>query len=139
MRKYSWLWVFPALILAAALTYSDLGFAQLQGAGNPTKSNPTQLAMLSTMPIKLDQVKKEDIDKQILRAAIIAELDAITLYEQLANMTGNEKLKTVLLDVAKEEKTHVGEFQALLKSLDSEYTKELEHGEKEIMQLLKKP
>jgi rubrerythrin len=29
-------------------------------------------------------VKKEDLDKEILRAGIIAELDAINLYEQMA-------------------------------------------------------
>jgi rubrerythrin len=138
MRKCTWPWALSALILAAVLTWTDLGFTQLQGAENLKKPNPSQLAMLSTMPIKLDKVKKDDLDKQILRAALIAELDAITLYEQLASMTDNEKLKTVLLDVAKEEKTHVGEFQALLKRLDPEYTKELEHGEKEIGELLGK-
>ncbi len=41
---------------------------------------------------------------------IIAELDAINLYEQMANMTENEKIKKILLDIAKEEKTHVGEI-----------------------------
>jgi rubrerythrin len=94
------------------------GVYPASGSRKSQKPNPSQLAMLSTMPIKLDKVKKDDLDKQILRAALIAELDAITLYEQLASMTDNEKLKTVLLDVAKEEKTHVGEFQALLKRLD---------------------
>jgi rubrerythrin len=38
----------------------------------------------------------------------------------------------VLLDVAKEEKTHVGEFQALLLLLDPEQTEELEAGRKEV-------
>jgi hypothetical protein len=38
----------------------------------------------------------------------------VNLYEQLANMTDNANLKAILLDVAKEEKTHAGEFQALL-------------------------
>jgi len=91
--------------------------------------------MLSQLPIKLDKVKKEDLDKEILRAGMIAELDAISFYEQMANLTENEKIKKVLLDIAKEEKTHTGEFQALLREIDPEYTKELENGEKEVKEL----
>jgi rubrerythrin len=49
-----------------------------------------------------------------LRSGIIAELDAINLYEQMAALASKESLRKVLLDIAKEEKTHVGEFQALL-------------------------
>ncbi len=70
--------------------------------------------MLSKIPIDLEKVNKEALDMEILRSAIIAELDAINLYEQMAAMTEDGKLKEILLEVAKEEKTHVGEFQALL-------------------------
>ena len=69
---------------------------------------------------------------------MIAELDAVSLYEQLAAMTNSKDLKTILLDVAKEEKTHVGEFQALLLKLDKEQMKELEEGKKEVEEELKK-
>jgi len=41
--------------------------------------------MLSQLPIDLSKVEKRDIDKEILRAGIIAELDAINLYEQMAH------------------------------------------------------
>lgn len=88
--------------------------------------------MLSQIPIDLKNVKKEDIDKEILRAAVIAELDAINLYEQMASLTDNSDMKKILLDVAKEEKTHVGEFQALLLKRDREQVKELEEGRKEV-------
>lgn len=88
--------------------------------------------MLSKMPIDLEKLKKGSGDKEILRAAMIAELDAINLYEQLAEFTDNEDLKKILLDVAKEEKTHVGEFQHLLLKHDQEQTKELEAGKKEV-------
>jgi len=37
-----------------------------------------------------------------------AELDAINLYEQMAAMVKGKYLKKILLDIAKEEKTHVG-------------------------------
>ncbi len=84
---------------------------------------------------KLETLKKEDKDKEILRVGLIAELDAINLYEQLASFTDNEKIKKVLLDIAKEEKTHVGEFLEMLLKLDEEQKKELENGKKEVEEL----
>lgn len=88
--------------------------------------------MLSTIPTDLGKVKKEELDKEILRVGMIAELDAVSLYEQLAAVTSSGKIKKVLLDIAKEEKTHVGEFQALLLELDKEQLKELAAGKKEV-------
>jgi len=79
--------------------------------------------MLSKIPINLDKIKPEDLDKEILRAALIAELDAINLYEEMAALAKNKDIKTVLLDVAKEEKEHVGEFQTLLLMFDKEQVK----------------
>ena len=95
--------------------------------------------MLSQLPIDLTKVSQDNLDKEILRAAIIAELDAVSLYEQLASMTKNDKLKTILLDIAKEEKTHVGEFQTMLLRLDSQQKEELAHGEEEVEELIGKP
>lgn len=91
--------------------------------------------MLSKIPIELAKIKKENVDKEILRAAVIAELDAINLYEQMAALAVDENIKRILLDVAKEEKTHVGEFQALLLRHDKEQEKELEEGKKEVDEL----
>ena len=91
--------------------------------------------MLSQIPISLEKVKKEDLDKEILRVGMIAELDAVNLYEQLAAMTENDNIKKILLDIAKEEKTHAGEFQALLLKEDKEQEKELEEGKKEVEEL----
>jgi len=88
--------------------------------------------MLSRIPFALDKLGKEDIDKELLRAAIIAELDAINLYEQMAGLAKNKHLRTILLDVAKEEKTHIGEFQTLLLRVDHEQVEELEHGRQEV-------
>jgi rubrerythrin len=95
--------------------------------------------MMSQIPISLSKVKQADVDKEILRAAIIAELDAISMYEQLANMTDNAHIRMVLLDVAKEEKTHVGEFQEMLLRLDSQQKEELAHGSEEVEELVGKP
>ena len=90
---------------------------------------------MSDIPKNLEKVSKENLDKEILRVGIIAELDAINLYEQMAAMTDREDIKKILLDIAKEEKTHVGEFQALLLKLDQEQTEELEAGRKEVEEL----
>ncbi|MCX8016175.1 MAG: rubrerythrin [Patescibacteria group bacterium] len=92
--------------------------------------------MLSQIPINLEKIKKEDVDKEILRVGMIAELDAINLYEQLAAITENEDIKKVLLDIAKEEKTHVGEFQTLLFEQDLEQKEELEKGKEEVEELI---
>jgi len=92
--------------------------------------------MMSKIPIMLEKIDGKNIDKEILRAAIIAELDAINLYEQMASLTNDENLKAILLDIAKEEKTHVGEFQTLLLKLDAEQVEELKKGEEEVNEIL---
>lgn len=95
--------------------------------------------MLSQMPIRIEKVEKRLIDREILRVAIIAELDAINLYEQLAAATENKNIREVLMDVAKEEKTHFGEFQALLLKEDAAQVEELEKGKEEIKEILEIP
>jgi len=91
--------------------------------------------MLSKIPIKLDEISDENIDLEILRMGIIAELDAINLYEQMDAKAKNKYLKKILLDIAREEKTHVGEFLALLLKLDKEQVEELEKGKEEVDEL----
>jgi rubrerythrin len=88
--------------------------------------------MLSKIPIILENVKKDDMDREILRTGIIAELDAINLYEQMAAVARNNDIKKILLDIVKEEKTHVGEFLTLLQRTDPEQEAELEEGRKEV-------
>ena len=94
--------------------------------------------MLASNPIDLEKLDPEQIDREILRLGMIAELDAVNLYEQLAAKTENKNIKKMLLDIAKEEKTHVGEFQALLLNLDPEQVKELEKGKEEVEEELGK-
>ena len=94
--------------------------------------------MLSQVPIILEKINPKNIDLEILRAAIIGELDAINQYEQMAGMTKNEDLRAVLMEVAKEEKTHVGEFQTMLLRLDPDQAKELKNGKKEVDEMLEK-
>ncbi len=91
--------------------------------------------MLSQIPVDFAKVKKENLNKEILRAAIIAELDAINLYEQMAALTDDTDIKKVLLDIAREEKTHVGEFETMLLRFDTQQVQENEHAKKEIKEL----
>lgn len=93
------------------------------------------MGMMSDIPKKLEKVAKQDVDKEILRVGMIAELDAVSLYEQLAAETENGHIKKVLMDIAKEEKTHVGEFEALLLERDKEQAQELDAGKKEVDEL----
>jgi len=53
-------------------------------------------------------------------------------HEQLAAKAENPDIKKVILDIAKEEKTHVGEFHALLLKFDRQQVAELEAGKKEV-------
>lgn len=92
--------------------------------------------MLSKIPIALENIDASDVDKEILRAGIIAEYDAINLYEQMASLAKNKDIKKVMLDVAKEEKEHVGEFQTLLLRLDKQQVEEMEEGRKEVEELV---
>lgn len=91
--------------------------------------------MMGQIPINLQKVSKEELDREILRVGLIAELDAINLYEQMAALTDDKHLKTILLDIAKEEKTHVGEFQALLLEKDRQQEEELAEGKEEVEEL----
>ncbi|MEM1746408.1 MAG: ferritin family protein [Candidatus Nezhaarchaeales archaeon] len=73
---------------------------------------------------------------EALRIAIIAELDAVNLYLQFARACSDEKVKRVFESIAKEEKTHVGEFLALLRRLDTEQELQLKAGEKEVEEMV---
>lgn len=95
------------------------------------------ITMLSKHPLDLPidrKFSKEEV-AEALRLSIIAELDAINLYLQLARSVGDERIRRVFEDIAKEEKTHAGEFLALLKSLDPEQVEELRRGAEEVKEL----
>ena len=93
--------------------------------------------MLSKHPLDLPvgrKLSKEEII-EALRLAIIAELDAINMYLQLARAIDMENVRKVFEEVAREEKTHVGEFLTVLTSLDPEQAEELKKGAEEVREL----
>lgn len=71
-------------------------------------------------------------DDELLRMAIVAEQDAIVLYQLMARRVKNKKVKEVLLDVAREEKVHIGEFKGLLELLDKGEIPSEKEGKREI-------
>ncbi len=94
--------------------------------------------MLSQIPINLSKTSTGAVDNEILRTGMIAELDAVNLYEQMAAVATNPNIKKVLLDIAGEEKTHMAEFEAVLLSLDKEQKSQMSKGEEEVNKLIKK-
>jgi rubrerythrin len=73
-----------------------------------------------------------------LRLSLSAEEEAIHLYEALADATDNQLAKTVLQDIANEEKVHAGEFQKLLNILLEDEEKRLAEGAEEVNELAEK-
>jgi rubrerythrin len=90
--------------------------------------------MLAKYPFDLPKDRpfsKKEI-AQALRWAIEAELDAISFYEQLAELIEDERIKHIFYDVANEEKEHVGEFLAALLEVDPELLRYMREGFDEV-------
>jgi len=67
-----------------------------------------------------------------LRDAITGEFNAIQQYEEIAQFySENEDVRKTLIDIANEERVHVGELQALYGKVFPENQKFVEEGEKE--------
>lgn len=71
-----------------------------------------------------------------IRYSIAAEYEAIQLYEQLAESTDNGLAKKVLLDIAREEVVHAGEFLRLLKELQPDEQDNYEEGAEEVGEMI---
>ncbi|MHA1623144.1 MAG: ferritin family protein [Candidatus Heimdallarchaeaceae archaeon] len=74
-------------------------------------------------------------DMQMLRLAAIAEFDAANLYEMMADLASIPKLRELLLEIANEEKVHIGEFEFALEHIDPEHEHFQEEGEDEAEEL----
>ncbi len=71
-----------------------------------------------------------------LRLAIIAEVDAITLYRQIAEASTDKVIAEVFREVADEEKEHLGEFMYLLRRCDENLDEMMKQGEEEVKEHL---
>ena len=68
---------------------------------------------------------------QALRDMVVAEYDAVQLYERFAMMITDEATKSTILDITEEEKVHIGEFVRLIEALSPEEIKSYLEGEDE--------
>lgn len=78
-------------------------------------------------------------DQELIRAirfSIAAEYEAIQLYMQLAESTDNQLAKTVLVDIANEEREHAGEFLRLLRELDPDEEQYYQNGYEEVEEMI---
>lgn len=72
-----------------------------------------------------------------IRYSIADEYEAIQAYMQLHDSIDDELTKKVLLDIANEEKEHVGEFLRLLRHLNPEEFEHYKEGEKEVEEMIR--
>jgi rubrerythrin len=71
-----------------------------------------------------------------IRLNIAAEHEAVHLYMAHAQATDNEFAKKVLIDIANEEREHIGEFMELLEMLtDGEEAKWVNEGREEVREM----
>jgi rubrerythrin len=70
--------------------------------------------MISNLPIIIDGVPPGDADRDVLRAAIITALDALRCYQEMAYMAGDERIRKILLEGAREEGGRVRELGTIL-------------------------
>ncbi|MCI4434001.1 MAG: ferritin family protein [Thermoplasmata archaeon] len=87
----------------------------------------------SKSPVEMNRVKKFNKDEILMaiREDIAAEIDAINLYLSQATLIDDEFVKSVLIDIANEEKVHLGEFLSVLEKLDPEQVKAIKKGKEE--------
>lgn len=78
-------------------------------------------------------ITKTALDTNIsaLCSAIKAELDAASLYQSMAEVATDEKVKAVLEHVAAEEFKHVGEFEGVLVAIDDTFGDNVHAGMQE--------
>ena len=74
-------------------------------------------------------------DAELLRAirfSVASEFEAIQFYEQLSESITNKTARGILLDIAEEEREHVGEFLKLIEILRPEEIEAYENGKSEV-------
>ena len=92
---------------------------------------------LQTNPVPFFSV---DSIVRALRQSVAAELDAINMYQKMADSIllvqwddeQKHELVRVIKEIADEEKAHVGEFQKLIAMLDKEEIMNYKKGVKEV-------
>ena len=91
-----------------------------------------------TNPFVQNVPEKKLSNAELIRAIrinVAAELDATSLYEAHAEATDHPLAKKVLIDIANEERVHVGEFMELLKILQEDEEGWITNGANEVREM----
>jgi len=80
------------------------------------------------------KMTREELIRAI-RLDIAAELEAVNLYMAQADVTEDPLARKVLIDVADEEREHIGEFLHLVQLLTGNENELLEHGKQEVVEM----
>lgn len=76
------------------------------------------MGYVKTNKERIESISQNESDQDLIRSALIAELDAVSLYiTQISNLN-DVRAKEVLLHIADEEKEHISELFCLLSYLD---------------------
>lgn len=81
------------------------------------------------------KLTREELIRAI-RLNLAAEHEAIYLYMAHAEATDHPLAKEVLIDIANEEREHIGEFQRLLELLDEDEAEWIASGREEVEELI---
>jgi rubrerythrin len=84
--------------------------------------------------LKVDDLTEDELVRAI-RVGIKAEIDAVHLYDMIAESTDNEKVAKIMRDVAKEERVHIGEFLRLIQEIYPQEMKDYNEGASEAEEL----
>jgi hypothetical protein len=99
-------------------------------------NHPGELETIQEIFMQVGEIealpKGPERDLQMLRLSMIAELDAVNLYNKFAELASDSRVSKVMIDVANEEKVHAGEFEALMEYFDPSYEEYEEEGEDEV-------
>ena len=81
--------------------------------------------------------RKMDLSELVrgIRLDIAGELEAISIYQAHADATDNPLARKVLLDIADEERVHVGALTQVLKILLADESGFLEEGAEEVREM----
>jgi len=85
--------------------------------------------------MKNDRMLTDTETLRALRFSIAAEFEAIQVYEQLAESIKNDDVVKVLMEIADEERVHVGELQKVLLDLSPEEAEKYNEGADEVAEL----
>lgn len=76
------------------------------------------MSCVRTTKERVPTLTQEHSDQDMVRSALIAELDAASLYVAHIDNFKNERAKEVVLHILEEEKEHIAELMCLLETMD---------------------